>query len=242
MGVYSSAMTLPQVAAVVKSVHGGPPSGTSVAEWVAKADQEARHVDGGKLEPETVNAIGAVGLWQVRDFHAALVQRFAAGIRVPQERDQFRNWLKSPFNNWLATKAVYDAQGWGAWAASGGRPTPAARHKAAAADPDASGATSGAGILGPDGTVIDEPGVEQTSLGDVARAAGGYALEAGAQLARLADILTDAAGWLSRRENWTRVALVVGGGGVALIAAAGLTRPAWEPAAKVAGKAADIAL
>lgn len=95
----------------------GPPKGTTVAEWVAKAREESSH------NPEAI-AIGKglrhVGLWQIEETHGKLTG-VVTGL---MSRDQYVEWLKKPYNNFAAAIKLYEADGWSPWNASGGSPKP----------------------------------------------------------------------------------------------------------------------
>lgn len=82
----------------------GPPAGTSVAEWVAKAGQES------SFRSDVVNGIGCVGYWQICPVNFSTV-----GFTSAQ--------LKNGRNNFKAAKIIYGRQGWRAWQASGGKPS-----------------------------------------------------------------------------------------------------------------------
>jgi len=101
-------MEASQVAGVVGFI--GPPSGTTVAEWVAKARQES------SLVPTAKNGTH-YGLWQISKQHE--------GIAFSPQGDGFEAWAYKPANNFKAAKELYEqADGWKPWAASGGKPTP----------------------------------------------------------------------------------------------------------------------
>lgn len=214
-------LTAAQVAGIVAAVEGGPPPGTSVAEWVATARNESSF-------RTAVRNGSYVGLWQIGDFHGPLVKRHT-GYSLPTDRAGFGRWLESPLHNWTAAKAVYAAQGWRAWEASH-RPSPA--DTAAARSPDHSVATSG-GAVAQGGEVGPERGVEAENVLDIF----GFATDVPGQLAKIAGVLIDAGQWIADRNNWSRVALVVGGGTVAVAALTTLARPALEPVADAAAKA-----
>lgn len=100
----------------------GAPSGTTDAEWVAKARQESSH------NPVASNS-GHIGLWQIGLEHKGIV-----GTTAFMTKAKFEEWLKNPFNNFRAAKALYGAGKWKPWDASGGKPTPTDADKQAVKD------------------------------------------------------------------------------------------------------------
>jgi hypothetical protein len=88
---------------IVRSM--GPPSGTSVAQWVAKAGQES------SFRRDVVNSIGCVGYWQICPTNFGWLGVTSAQLKA-SGRTQF-----------AATKRIYARQGWAAWNATGGKPS-----------------------------------------------------------------------------------------------------------------------
>jgi len=116
------ALTANQVASVVRQV--GPPLGSTVAEWVAKARQENAGFD-----TEIENGVH-VGLWQIDyELHAGK----AGTSKDPQTA---RGQLKNPWYNMNVAKELFNESGWRPWNASGGKPSPTAEDRAAADNPD----------------------------------------------------------------------------------------------------------
>jgi len=175
----------------------GVPSGTKPEEWVALADRESSY------RPWIPSPSGKHwGIWQIGTFHVGTVPG------APTNKDEFRKWLLNPWNNFKAAKAVYAKQGWGAWEASH---TPNMEHVNAVKDP------SFVGVLD-----ARDPGwgdVKET-LGDIGEELIPDPLEAFFKIA------SDAAGWIGDRDNWVRVALVLGGGVLIIAAAGSLVAPA----------------
>jgi hypothetical protein len=168
----------------------GTPAGTTVAEWVAKARQES------SFDESVDNGICCKGLWQIN-------------YKAHPQYD--RGKLGDPFYNWKAAKELYAGAGWRPWAASGGKPTPTAEDRAAAAAP---APVKGWGL---------------DSLLDIAGSALPDPLEGVAQALRDAVEVVIAAGeWIANPRNMGRIALVVAGGLVAVKAADIVSRPYLE--------------
>lgn len=110
-----------QVAGIVGFV--GPPSGTTVAEWVAKARQES------SFDPKAKNGTH-YGLWQISQQHE--------GIVFSPKGAKFPAWCYDPSNNFKAARELFEqakrsrGDGWLPWAASGGKPTPTKEDEASA--------------------------------------------------------------------------------------------------------------
>jgi hypothetical protein len=206
----------------------GPPGGTSVAEWLAKADEES------DLRDKCINEIGATGLWQVRDIHAGRIPG------SPASEAQMRTWLQNPVNNMKAAKYLYEqARGWGPWASSGGRPTVTAAHRAAVNDPTGPGGLGsgvGAGdIVNLFGDAARNPGQAVDAAGEIL--SGLNPLDDVAEaienaVSAVVDTVNKVGGWISKRENWIRTGQVIGGLGLALIAANLVAKPVVEDKVK----------
>jgi hypothetical protein len=203
----------------------GPPSGTSVAEWLAKADQESDYRD------KCLHTGGsAVGLWGVLASHAGRIPG------SPATEAQMQTWLQNPVNNMKAAKYLYEqARGWGPWAASGGRPTVTAAHRAAVNDPTGPGGLGsgvGAGdILNLFGDAARNPGEAVDAAGEIL--SGLNPLDDIAEaienaVSAVVDTINKVGGWLSKRENWIRVGQVVGGVGMGFIAVNLMAKPVVE--------------
>lgn len=82
----------------------GPPSGTTVTQWVAKAGQES------SFRRDVVNSRGCVGYWQICPVNFGWL-----GVRQESLK-------ASATAQFAAVKRIYARQGWAAWNASGGKP------------------------------------------------------------------------------------------------------------------------
>jgi len=196
-----------KVAAVV--IVEGPPSGTTAAEWVAKARQES------SFREDVIN-VGAgkrhVGLFQIQETHAGTLTESAF-----LNPDQYVKWLKDPKNNFRAAKALYKASKWKPWDPSGGKPTPTAADKKAVTD-----ATDVIKNIGA-GNALDD------ALGTVEDIAGGVADVFGSVPEALSAFLRyvrAAYDWVSDRGNVGRVLMVGIGSVVTIGALLALAKPA----------------
>lgn len=189
-------LTAEQVAGVVLTI--GPPAGTTVAQWVAKARQESG------FNTDAVSVTGCcVGLWQINvDAHMSKIGAV--------NRDDAVSQMKSPLRNWYVAKLVYAADGWRPWTASGGKPVPSSADLAAAQNPDSTLAKSGGG----------DPGEAKPGFGalDPIQALSNA-------LGAIVDPILAAGKWLGDPGNWVRVAQVTAGIGLALIAATLFAKP-----------------
>lgn len=182
----------------------GTPAGTTVEEWIAKARQESGVGDG--LVDEKADNGTAAGVWQVN-------------YRV--HKQYARDWLLNPLNCWTATKAIYASQGWQAWAASGGKPTPTAKDREAAQNPAPVHGWGVGAISDAVDDLVPEP------LAELA----GYVRDA-------VEVVIAAGEWIADPHNIARVALVLAGAAVAVAAVNIVARPVVD---QVAGPAGDIA-
>lgn len=200
------------------------PRGTTVAEWVAKARQEST------FNTDAVSPSGCcVGLWQVNvRANCDLINECRDGSG--DQADKIRSGkmvMKSATRNWYVTKAIYARQGWQAWSASGGRPSPSAADREAAANPDYSTAGQGAAAIDPDtGRPYPggEPGVEEEPFHTAREAVDVL----GDTLSAIVEAVGAVGAWLADRHNWVRIALVVGGGAAALAAIGIAIKPQVE--------------
>jgi hypothetical protein len=177
---------------------------------VAKADEESTY------RTDVISSADAVGLEQVRTLHAGK----GGG---PTGRDEYREWLKDPCNNFAAAKAVYASQGWGAWRDSGGSPNVNDSHRRAVEDMPVGGPTiCGGSAVGPLGDV--DPSIPDV-IPDVAGA-----------LAQALEYVRAAATWITDRRNMGRIAFVLIGGIVTMGALVTLAKPVLEETASTVGK------
>lgn len=197
-------------AAQVAGVCQDPPEGSTTAEWVAKARQES----GFDTEVQDFLGLDHWGLFQISASHWNA--DYNENGRMTGSKENFRAMLKGANFNWQQAKWLYvkdreaGGSGWRPWAASGGKPTPTAADRAAAGEPDSSIGNSGGGDLG---EAI--PGLGPVNpLDDAWRA-----------LVKVADLIGQAALWISDRGNWARVAQVVVGTGLVVAAAAIIVKP-----------------
>jgi hypothetical protein len=196
-------LTAAQVAGIVNS-GGGPPSGSTTAEWVAKARQESSFI----VEKEDFLHSGHWGLWQISENH---FEKYGSQYGT---KENFVNVLKnSPLVQWNVARRLFADSGWAPWRASGGKPTPTATDIAAAGNPDTSVAGSGAGDVG--------EAVPQ-----------GLSNVLGNPIDKIADILqtvlqpiTAAAEWIGDPHNWVRVVQVIGGIALGIVATSIVLRP-----------------
>jgi hypothetical protein len=190
-------LTANQVAGIAKTE---TPGGTTVAQWVAKARQESGF-------DTDADSGSSVGLWQVN------VNAHHGNFTLPDNVDEARAQMKSPVRNWYVTKLIFGAQGWRAWAASGGEPRPTSADIAAADAPDLS-------IAGQGGA--DEPGVQE-GIGPV------NPLNA---LSNPLEAIRDLVKWVSDPNTWKRLALASAGIAAVIVGASIIAKPITEPAAK----------
>ncbi|HET7641156.1 MAG TPA: transglycosylase SLT domain-containing protein [Ktedonobacteraceae bacterium] len=206
---------------------GFPP--TIVPTMVAIAIAES-----GK-DPEVVNSIGCVGLWQINQ-----------PVWVKQYPKWTVDYLKNPLNNARAAKVVYDQQGLSAW------------ETYTTSDPNKTykrflvggqNALKTANVPGykpnlPSGTVQDIiSGASDAASSGVTSTVSG-ALDAAGQVGRLADLVAAAGQWITNPHNLIRVAWVVVGGVVLVVTVGSLAKPVTQPivnTAKKAGKLAAVA-
>lgn len=197
-------LTAEQVAGTV-SAGGGPPSGTTVAQWVALARRESGFND----SVQDFLMSGHWGLWQISEDH---FERYGSQYGT---KENFVAALKSPLVNWNVAARLYDDSGWSPWRASGGPPIPSRADNDAAANADTAFGASGGGDLG----------------GAVPQGVG-PALEALDPIGSIADVLKSvldpilaAAKWIGDPHNWTRVIEVVGGIALGIVAANIVLKP-----------------
>lgn len=211
-------MKAEEVAAVV--IVEGPPSGTTAAEWVAKARQESG------FDPATEGPKSTyrhIGLWQIEETHGKAV----LGTE-PKSRDAFIEWLKDPKNNFKAAKVLYKNSGWKPWNPSGGKPVPTAADKKAVTDATSVITNIGAGNALGDAadTVSDVVGGVADAITSVPEALG-----------KLVGFLQSAYEWMSDRQNIGRIVMVGIGGIVTIGALVTLAKPAISSTTStVAGK------
>lgn len=186
----------------------GPPSGTTVGQWVAKAEQESSY------SRTVVNSIGCVGYWQICPVNFGW-------LGVSQNELQANADLQ-----FRSVKRIYARQGWAAWNASGGKPSDmeaslAMAHDASPFSPrDVAGAAQAALEAGAD-AIPDNPIAQLVMpLGIIAGAIKG-----------IAEFATDP-------NIWRRIALVIAGGGIVLVGAAAIAGPKLDEVTPAAVKAA----
>lgn len=197
-------------AAQVAGVASNPPTGSTTAQWVAKARQES----GFRTDVEDFLSSGHWGLWQISEDHWDKPWNDNVGSKA-----NFVNMLKGANFNWRQAQFLYSearengGTGWEPWNASGGAPRPSAADNAAAGTPDTS-VGAGGGDAGDLGEAISGLG-PLNPLDDVYQA-----VKAGVQT------LIDAAKWLGDPGNWVRVLQVGGGIALALVAVTIVLKPA----------------
>lgn len=192
-------LTPGQVGQIVAQI--GPPAGTTVEQWIAKADEET------DFRPKCVNEIKAVGLWQVRHIHAGSIPG------APSDRNAFIEWLKVPSNNFQAAKYLYEQAGsWQPWNASGGAPDVSREHQLAA---NASLAYGPGGV----NNLGDAP-----TPGDIVSAVANL----GRVIENFVGIVVAAAKWIGDPANWLRIVQVGGGITLALLATTLVAKPLVE--------------
>jgi hypothetical protein len=198
-----------EVAGIVATA-GGPPAGTTVAEWVAKSRQESSH------DTTAVSPTGCChGLWQIN------VGKHMDKINAVSREDAI-SIMRSPLRNWYVARLIYaEAGGWSPWAASGGRPIPIAEDLAAAGAPDRGTAGSGGGDPG---EAI--PGVGPINpIDDVTDFLSG-----------IFDPVMKAVAWLGNPGNWVRVVQVGGGIALGIVAVGAILKPAAQEVVSTVGK------
>lgn len=175
-------LTANQVASVVRQT--GPPLGSNVAEWVAKSRQESSHVS--DITSDGIH----IGLWQI-DY-----QLHAGKAGLSDDPNKAKEQLKSPWQNMLTAKALFNESGWEPWNDSGGKPTPTAEDRQAADNPDS--------LIQGTPDILDKVGAPFADVVDA--------------LGAMVGVLGDAGGWVSDRKNWGRI-VFVGIGGVVIVTA-----------------------
>lgn len=211
--------TARQVAGVIQ-VAGGPPGGTTVAEWVALAEHESGY------DPEIVNPYGAVGMWQVvARKHMARIAR-VTGKPVKNVSDAVA-LMQHPIANYLVSKDIYAERGWQPWAASH---APSQSHLAAAASPETPGHDAGLGDLGP---LAKDPSALLDAAGDIAGNLNPVNDVATAIRAAV-DALGQVTEWVTDPNTWKRVALVIAGLGLVWVGVGTVLQPAVEPTLRTA--------
>lgn len=196
-----------QVAGIVNS-GGGPPSGTTTAQWVALARRES-HFD---TDVQDFLASDHWGLWQI----GATTHFSKYGSQYGTVAN-FRGVLKSPLVNWNVASRLYTDQKWAPWRFSGPVPPPTSqKDKDAAANPDTSIGGQGGGDLGgaiPEG-IGPTLGNPLDKITDI--------------LGTVLDPIKAAAEWLGDPHNWTRIVQVVGGVALGIVAVSLVIKPVVE--------------
>jgi hypothetical protein len=190
-------LTARQVAGIVKAV--GPPSGTTVAEWVQVAKDESSY------RTDALSVTGCCrGLWQVN------VRVHLAKIGV-QTVAQGHGAMSDGVRNFQVAKVIYqESKSWRPWdAVRGAKPVVSAEARAAAANPDMGYAVDKAANPTPAGELFGAAADIVTSPVDAALSG----------IKALVDVVNRVGSWVSDPHNWTRTGYVVGG--VALVIAAG---------------------
>lgn len=196
-------LTPEQVAAVVATSVTGIPPGTTVAQWVAKSRQESSH------DADAIGVINNndVGLWQINvRANRDLIPEASVSL------DNAKSVLKSPSRNFNTAVAIFNRQGWQAWQASGGEPSPNAEDRRGAANPDLAWAQQNQ--IGGDPGGVHEGFGPLNPIDDITDFLG-----------NIVDPIVAAAQWLGNPANWLRVLQVVGGIGITFVAAALLAKP-----------------
>lgn len=206
-------LTAEQIAGIVKA--GGPPAGTTIAEWVWVARKESR------FNTDAVSPTGCcIGPWQInvranRDL-------------IPETKVSIANGksaMRSAPRNFFVAKQIYARQGWDAWdVVKGPKPTPTEADKRAARNPDPSA------VAGSDIAPGPEKGVEAQSVLDLFTSSPQF-------FGAIFPGIAAAASWLGDPANWIRIVEVVGGGVLVITAANIVIRPFIEPAIKQASSA-----
>jgi len=141
-----------------------------------------------------VNSIGCVGLWQINQ-----------PVWVKSHPSWTKSWLQDPAHNAVAAKVIYDSQGLGAWEAY----------------------TNGAYSKYYNGSTplnAQQAGLVDTITGGTSNLIGQAANSGipGAGVAAEAEsavkAVWSAGKWLSTPYNWLRIAFVVGGGIITIVA------------------------
>jgi hypothetical protein len=226
----ANCLTLAQVAGIAAV---GTPEGTTVAEWVEKARQEAgsRGCPAGRINADATSGI-ATGVWQVnvsanRDLIPETAVSIANGHAV----------MRSPLRNWEVTKMIFERQGWQAWRASGGKPTPSDAARRAAGDRDTSVTDSGGSVDG-----APEEGVEAQSVLDILTSTPRAIAALAGYLKDAVEVLVAAGKWIADPGNWARVALVGAGGAGMIIGLRVVAQPVIAPIEqKITGAATAVA-
>jgi hypothetical protein len=199
-------LTAAQVAGIVAS-GGGPPSGSTAAEWVAKARQESQF----RTDIEDFLGSGHWGLWQISENH---FEKYGSQYGT---KENFVNVLKnSPLVQWNVARRLFADEGWAPWRASGGKPIPTAADTQAVANPDTSIAGQGAGDPG---EAVPQ-GIGPTLSNPIEGIAN--------VLQTVLQPITAAAEWLGDPQNWVRIVQVIGGVALGLVAASIVLRPAID--------------
>jgi hypothetical protein len=180
---------------------------------------------------DVVNSIGCVGLWQINQ-----------PVHVKSHPTWTKDWLKNPINNARAAKVIYQSQGLRAWEAYTNGAYAKYLSKPVTQQPGSLPSGSSQIVnaswwgdfwdgfqkgfdTGPgpedlvDGGTSNDPGLGDipglSQLGDVAEGIYG-----------IAETMQKAGVWLSKGENWVRIAYVAGGALVVGMALFSLSTPA----------------
>lgn len=187
-----------QVAGIVNS-GGGPPSGSTTAQWVALARRENSTFT---VEKEDFLGSGHFGLWQIsaKDHFAKYGSQYG-------DVTNFTNVLKnSALVQWNVAARLYRDQGWAPWRFSGIiPPMVTAQDRDAVTNADNSIGKSGGGDLG--GAIPEQiPGLGNplTAISDAIQTVLGT--------------ITSLAEWVGDPHNWVRIVQVVGGVALGLVA------------------------
>lgn len=201
-----------RVVAGVVNAGGGPPAGTTVAQWVALADHESSYrsdVENGQY----------IGLWQIG------YKLHAGKYGLPADQQQARQALKSPAINYPAAKQLFEANRSrlrniksGNWLPTWeGSAAPNSSHLAAAALPDQPSVSEAF----PDGEWTDPLEEAIDTVTDV-----------GGAISRGVDVVVDGAKWLTDVHNVMRVLYVVGGIVLGVVALSIVAKPVVNDAVK----------
>lgn len=202
-------LTAPQIAGIVTAQP--PPAGTTVAEWVQVA------LDESSGRTDAVSPTGCCrGLWQIN------VAKHRD--KIPEASVSIANGhaaMSSPLRNWYVARQVYtEAGSWRPWdAVKGAKPVVGTTARQAAAAPDYSVARSGGGVdpTNTGGAASPEQGVEGESILDLVTSPLDAVMDG---LRALLEVVNRVGAWVSDPHNWTRVAYVVGGGLLVVMAGA----------------------
>jgi len=209
-------LTAEQVAGVVNS-SGGPPSGTTTAQWVSVARRES----GFNTDVEDFLKSGHIGLWQIGSREH--FQKYGSNYGTEA---QFKSVLKSPLVNWFVARQLYMASGWAPWRASGGTPVPSSADTRAAANPDSSIGNAGGGDLG---------GAIPVGVGSVIKDLNPMD-DVVAFLKTITDPLLKFAEWVGNPHNWIRVVQVGAGIALGVVAVSIVLRPVIDDASSTIKK------